>query len=211
MRPVVIACLLLAACKPSIPSETDARNSFVAHRDGLRAIRDGVENAVRDARIDDPHECRPEVMRAPSSTPAETVDRLNACSRAKDERYKRIDALREELRTALPKLTSDAKALGACVRLRHKSAPANELLTSLDVPPCPAGAATGTVEAQNGPTIDDYRLGRGLYQTAWEDATGKHGDGAFHRGIEVAWSQAIGDTEARIDVFFLDDGTPRPK
>jgi hypothetical protein len=212
MRSILIGCLfLLTACKPSVPSEFEARNSLVAHEAGLRAIRERVEKSVRDARIDDPRECKPDVLRAPGLTPAEAVDRLTACSRAKDERYRRIDTLRADLgEKILPKLTDDAKALGICLKLRHKTAPANELITSLASEPCPPGSGNGTVEAKNGPTIDAYRLGCGIYQTAWENAGGKHGDGKFHRGIEVAWSQDIGDTVAMVDVFFLDDGTPRP-
>jgi hypothetical protein len=30
------------------------------------------------------------------------------------------------------------------------------------------------------------------------------------RGIEVEWTFRVGDTDATVDVFFLDDGTPRP-
>ena len=104
-----------------------------------------------------------------------------------------------------------AHALGICIDLRHKSAPSGELLAAIAFSPCPAGAATGSIDAKDGPVVDDYHLGRGLYQTAWKEFDVQHGDGKFHRGIEVAWSQTIGDTVAAVDVFFLDDGTPRPK
>jgi len=86
----------------------------------------------------------------------------------------------------------------------------NGLLPS--VLPCPPGTKHGAVAPDDGLAIDRYRIGWGLYQTAWETDGTKHGDGDYHPGITVKWrlgdeGSPLGDP---VQLCFLLDGTPRP-
>jgi hypothetical protein len=79
-------------------------------------------------------------------------------------------------------------------------------------PPCIGGTATGSVDPSAGLVIDRYRVGYGLYQTAWQQDGVSHGDGAFHPGIAVVWTLGEGGPLApEATACFLLDGTPRPK
>lgn len=78
-------------------------------------------------------------------------------------------------------------------------------------PPCIGGTATGSVDPSAGLVIDRYRVGYGLYQTAWERDGVKHGHAAFHPGIAVVWTLGDGGPlSPEATACFLLDGTPRP-
>jgi hypothetical protein len=80
------------------------------------------------------------------------------------------------------------------------------------VEPAPPGRKHGAVDPDAGITIDRFRVGWGLYQTAWEDAS-KHGDGDYHPGIAVKWSMGDPDSPLAepVTMWFLLDGTKRPE
>lgn len=78
-------------------------------------------------------------------------------------------------------------------------------------PPCIGGGALENVAPADGIHEGRYRVGWGLYQTAWEHDGVTHGDGTYHPGIVVTWMLGKGgpvDNEAT--ACFLLDGTPRP-
>lgn len=78
-------------------------------------------------------------------------------------------------------------------------------------PPCIPGAKAGSVDPSAGLVIDRYRVGYGLYKTAWERDGVKHGFDAYHPGIVVAWTIGEGGPLApEATACFLLDGTPRP-
>lgn len=75
-------------------------------------------------------------------------------------------------------------------------------------PPCVGGEAHENVPPDRGFAEGRYRVGWGLYQTAWETGGVKHGDGAYHPGIVVTWKLGVAEHEAT--ACFLLDGTSRP-
>jgi hypothetical protein len=195
---VCVASYVLFACSPRIPTEAEAGASLQKHRASLMAIQRAIEEEVVQAQISSTDACK---VQGP----------MGECVAMRAEQSRRVTRLRDSLSTAvLPKITDEAKALGLCFALKQRGSKPNEVLTALSVNPCPPGAREGTIRAKSGTSIDVYKVGRGLYQTASEGASGKHGDGGYHPGIEVEWTFSIGNIDATVDVFLLDDGTPRP-
>ena len=202
MRVGILACAAtsaLFACGPKIPSEAEATASLGKHQPSLTAIQRAIAEAVVEAQLSSSDACK---VQGP----------VAECLTMRAEQSRRVTRLRESLPTAvLPKRMDEAKALGLCLTLKQRGSKPNEVLTALSMNPCPTGARTGAIAAKSGTSIDAYKVGRGLYQTAWADASGNHGDGAYHPGIEVEWTFGVGDIDATVDVYFLDDGTLRPK
>jgi len=95
---------------------------------------------------------------------------------------------------------TDVAALGGAIGLR---------ITGLGhTPPCVGGEAPENVPQDRGFTEGRYRVGWGLYQTAWENGGVKHGDDAYHPGIVVTWKLGMAEHEAT--ACFLLDGAARP-
>jgi hypothetical protein len=77
-------------------------------------------------------------------------------------------------------------------------------------PPCIGGEANDNVAPASGFVDGRYRVGWGLYQTAWEQAGVKRGDGELHPGIVVTWKLGNG-LKNEVTACFLLDGTPPPR
>lgn len=128
------------------------------------------------------------------------------------ERRGAIEAFEDQVLTTLalwPEL-GDAQVTSFVVGAGALGLDGNGLLPS--VPTCPPGTKHGAVAPDDGVAIDRYRIGWGLYQTAWETEGTKHGDGEYHPGITVKWrlggeGSLFGEP---VQLCFLLDGTPRP-
>ena len=117
----------------------------------------------------------------------------------------RADAIKDlvaRLRGALEPAVAEAGALGLRLSL-YPGADRTRSLGMVHFPPCRPGQKNGSTEPRDG-------LGWGLYQTAYEDDTGKHGNGDYHPGIIVVTDVVANGVTAELVLCFLTDGTPRP-
>lgn len=128
------------------------------------------------------------------------------------ERRAAIEAFEDQVLSTIAIRTEigEAQITAFVVGAGALSLDGNGLLPS--VLPCPPGRKHGAVAPDDGLAIDRYRIGWGLYQTAWETDGTKHGDGDYHPGITVKWrlgdeGSPLGDP---VQLCFLLDGTPRP-
>lgn len=118
------------------------------------------------------------------------------------ERADAIKDLNARLRGVLVPAVAEIGALGLRLTLFDGIERARSL-GMVHVPPCRPGQKNGSVEPRNG-------LGWGLYQTSYEDDTGKHGNGDYHPGIIVVTDVVANGVTAELVLCFLTDGTPAP-
>jgi hypothetical protein len=131
------------------------------------------------------------------------------CMRERAEQSaQRAAASRAFARGVLPSLGRGTEILGIRVEYAQDGIPRGTVgLLEADS----AGGRVGSVQAARGTTIDGRQLGWGAYQTAWRRGTGvQHGDGKYHPGIEVVWTQEHGNARVTIRTVILVDGWHRP-
>jgi hypothetical protein len=203
-----LALLTLTACGPKVPTEAEAREAFRAREAALKKLEESLEAELAAARIEKSS------LSAPCQTPGAQVEKPE-CARENEELGSRRSAAAERFQKELfPRLAAEAGALGGEIGIRERTAPPNQRLFGATLNPgCPPGYGTGTVTASQSKAGEgDFKLGWGLYQTAWQSSAGdKHGDGAFHPGLEVLWSFPAGELVADVALCILTDGTPRPR
>jgi hypothetical protein len=199
-------------CGPEMPDQRAAIASYRASKVEVDAVAEGVTSSLGwMANIQPYDKCEAEDQRCREQRVADR-ERLWA-------------EIARWQREVLPGLVRGKPILGLVVKAQY--AAGGPLLTIGRAAPTSPGVKTGSVPVENGVDADppdvmgDREIGRklgwGLYQTAVEEGGVRRGDGAFHRGIEVAWSHGHGSGSRtqptlRVDVrvVLLTDGFRRP-
>lgn len=193
----MLGLLALTGC--SEPDESDAREWYGKLRPTVQATAADIRAAVKrrpDLTAPAPKDC--------SGLPPETF--VPCHEREYRTRTKRNAAARDLDRTDLPPLLDRRGVVG--VKLRH-SVPGrpNQFLGDIGLTP---GGHSLRVNAEKGISIDDKRVGWGLYQTAYARKGVQQGDGEARPGIEVAWQFREGGITVDAAVWVLVDHETTP-
>jgi hypothetical protein len=176
-----ILLLALVACSPSMPTEAAAKQALAARSAKIERVKAIIATELSRDSLEG-------TGRSPGQVAA--------------ERAEAIKDLMARLRAALEPAVAEAGALGLQLSL-YPGEDRKRSLGMVHFPPCPPGRRNGSTEPKAG-------LGWGLYQTAYEDDTGKHGDGDYHPGIISVSDMVVNAVTAELTLCFLTDGTPRP-
>ena len=170
-----------AACGPDMPTEAAAKQALAAREAKIERVKGMVATELGRDSLEG-------TGKSPGQRAAEHADAI------KD--------LNARLRAVLEPAVAETGALGLRLSL-YDGIDRARSLGVIHYPPCRPGQKTGSVEPRNG-------LGWGLYQTAYEDDTGKHGNGDYHPGIIVVTDVVANGVTAELVLCFLTDGAPRP-
>jgi hypothetical protein len=174
--------LALVACSsPSMPTEAAAKQALAAREAKIEVVKALIAAELgRDS------------LEGTGRSPGQVAS----------ERAEAIKDLVARLRGTLAPALAEAGALGLRVSL-YQGVDRTRTLGMVHFPPCPPGRKNGSTEPKNG-------LGWGLYQTAYEDDTGKHGNGDYHPGFIAVTDVVANALTAELTLCFLTDGTTRP-
>jgi hypothetical protein len=196
---MMFAIALIAACGPRMPTAEGAQAAYRARK----ALIDRVDRSIAEA-----------VDRIPgvdTSRFACATEPSEQCMRERAEQSARqVAASRAFAHDVLPSIARGTEILGIRVEYAQNGIPRGHLgVLEADS----AGGRIGSVQAGRGVVVDGRQLGWGLYQTSWQrgSSTVRHGDGKYHPGIEVLWTQEHGNARITIRMVLLVDGWRRPE
>ncbi|HEY5933173.1 MAG TPA: hypothetical protein VIU61_00985, partial [Kofleriaceae bacterium] len=176
-----VLALALVACSPSMPTEEAAKQALAAREAKIERVKGMIATELgRDT------------LESTGKSPGQRAS----------ERADAIKDLNARLRNVLEPAVTEVGALGLQLSL-YPGADRTQSLGVIHFPPCRPGQKNGSHEPKDG-------LGWGLYQTSYEDDTGKYGNGDYHPGIIVVRDVVANGVTAELMLCFLTDGTPRP-
>ena len=174
----VVALAFSGAClacgeQPPVPTEEDARAAFEQREPRLDAIEQAVRTSIADAGLS-------------RARPSCSADECIAQLRSRDEAI----ALAQK---QLERMSGGSDV--ACSEIAISTPGAGEEL-AWRVATCPPGRRGDTIDPDNGLTIGDYQIGRGVYFNA---------DQVMHPGISVRREIRDGDATATIEIYYFTD------
>jgi len=139
-------------------------------------------------------------------TTVERIDReLHAAVAAIPDGPARDEAIRAFRAGVLPSWLALPGVIGVKVEWRTLAETVWQPLGALGL--TPGGIMNGRVAAKDGVSYDDRLIGWGEYQTSFENACGRFGDGAGRPGFEAAWDSTEGERAFRAELYVLAEDT----